>query len=123
MRLTPDDSQVVVRVEEEAGMAAGAGPSRDPVAAETAIEAIGADRGWSIAPNPDRLRKSFSFKTFREAFVAASRVADIADALDHHPDLIVSWGRLDIEIRTHDRDAITGFDIEFVRNVEDALSG
>jgi 4a-hydroxytetrahydrobiopterin dehydratase len=68
------------------------------------------------------LSRTISTDTFRAALVLANRIGDIADAIDHHPDLGVSWGRLTIRICTHDRRegdvALTERDIALAERID-----
>ena len=54
---------------------------------------------WQIGP--DTIRREFSFKTFNAAFGLATRVALLAEAQGHHPELEVGWGRLVVRLSTH----------------------
>lgn len=57
------------------------------------------DPDWKL--NSDHLERLFKFKNFRDAFALASKVADIAESEGHHPDLVVSWGKLVVTLKTH----------------------
>lgn len=48
------------------------------------------------------LLRSFSFKNFAAAMAFAQRVADLAGAADHHPELVISWGRVVVRWWTHE---------------------
>ena len=50
---------------------------------------------WSIvAEETDRLAATFEFADFVAALAFAGRVGDLAEAANHHPMLIVEWGRV-----------------------------
>lgn len=51
--------------------------------------------GWRIVERESvpRLEKSFQFPDFREALAFASRVGELAEQEDHHPAILISWGR------------------------------
>ena len=55
---------------------------------------------WTEANN--KLRKTFQFRDFSEAFAFMSRVALLAEKMDHHPTWTNTWNRVDIELSTHD---------------------
>ena len=55
---------------------------------------------WSEQNN--KLRKSFEFKDFTTAFGFMTRVALVAEKMDHHPTWTNTWNRVDIELSTHD---------------------
>jgi 4a-hydroxytetrahydrobiopterin dehydratase len=48
-----------------------------------------------------RLTRTFRFPDFAAPMAFASRIAAVAEAEEHHPDLHVYWGRLEVEITTH----------------------
>ena len=43
-------------------------------------------KGWSDVPGRDAIAKKFVFKDFNEAFGFMSRVALVAEKMDHHPE-------------------------------------
>src|SRR3989344_633014 len=58
-------------------------------------------QGWMLWPDAKTISKSYKFKNFKEAFSFAAKIADIAESEGHHPELLVSWGRVDVELSTH----------------------
>jgi len=57
--------------------------------------------GWRIVDNT-QLTKTFAFQDFLEAVEFVNKVAEIAEAEDHHPDLrIYSYKKVDVELSTH----------------------
>ena len=50
----------------------------------------------------DRLTKTFKFKDFNEAFGFMTRVALIAEKMDHHPTWTNTWNTVSFELSTHD---------------------
>lgn len=50
----------------------------------------------------NKLKRSFVFKDFTEAFGFMTRVALHAEKMDHHPTWTNTWNRVDIELSTHD---------------------
>lgn len=61
--------------------------------------AAGVAGEWQI--NHGEIRRAFSFKTFNAAFGLATRIALLAEAQGHHPELEVAWGRLVVRLSTH----------------------
>lgn len=55
---------------------------------------------WTEADHA--LRKTFRFADFSEAFAFMTRVALLAEQMNHHPTWTNTWNRVDIELRTHD---------------------
>jgi 4a-hydroxytetrahydrobiopterin dehydratase len=55
---------------------------------------------WTIIED-HHLRKSFLFPDFRKALDFVNRVGELAEEQGHHPDLTLSWGKVDVVIFTH----------------------
>ena len=75
--------------------------------------------GWTV--NDGRLRRELAFADFSEAFGFMTRVALIAEKLDHHPDWSNSWNKVVIEITSHDRGGVTALCVEFANRVNRLL--
>jgi len=54
------------------------------------------------AEENNRLRKTFEFKDFQEAFAFMTRVAFLAEKHQHHPNWSNVYNKVDIELTTHD---------------------
>ncbi len=54
---------------------------------------------WNESDNS--LKKTFKFKTFSEAFAFMTRVALLAEKMDHHPIWTNVWNTVDITLTTH----------------------
>lgn len=50
----------------------------------------------------NKLTKTFTFKDFTEAFGFMTRVAFIAEKMDHHPTWTNTYNKVQIELSTHD---------------------
>lgn len=55
---------------------------------------------WTESDN--KLKKSFQFADFSEAFAFMTRVALLAESMNHHPTWTNTWNRVDIALSTHD---------------------
>ena len=55
---------------------------------------------WTEANN--RLTKTFEFKDFTEAFGFMTRVALVAEKMNHHPTWTNTWYKVSFELSTHD---------------------
>jgi 4a-hydroxytetrahydrobiopterin dehydratase len=56
---------------------------------------------WSVAEDGKRLTRSFEFADFKAAMEFVNRVAEIAEAEGHHPDIAIHWNRVDLVLWTH----------------------
>jgi 4a-hydroxytetrahydrobiopterin dehydratase len=50
----------------------------------------------------NRLKNTFKFKDFKEAFAFMTKVALVAEKMDHHPTWTNTWNVVSIELSTHD---------------------
>lgn len=64
---------------------------------------------WRV-DDKGHLARAFHFRNFREAFELVARIADIADAEDHHPEIRLGWGHVEIELWTHVAGGLTESD-------------
>lgn len=68
----------------------------------------------------NRLKKTFKFKDFNEAFGFMTRVAILAEKMDHHPTWTNTWNTVSFELSTHDAgDKVTDKD----RKLAEAIDG
>jgi 4a-hydroxytetrahydrobiopterin dehydratase len=59
----------------------------------------------------NHLKKTFTFKDFSEAFAFMTRVALIAEKMNHHPTWTNTWNTVAFELSTHDvGDTVTDLD-------------
>ncbi len=75
--------------------------------------------GWKFEDG--FLTKTFLFKNFNETFGFMTRVALIAEKMNHHPDWSGGYKQVVINLRTHDADGITDRDFSFAEKVEALL--
>lgn len=67
------------------------------------------------------LQKEFITKNWKETVFAFNAVASLAEAHWHHPDVLVSYKRLVIKLRTHEKDGITDRDFNLAQEIEKVL--
>lgn len=71
----------------------------------------------------NKLYASFKFKNFIEAFAFISKVALLAEKLNHHPTIINTYNSVELFLYTHDAgDVVTQKDIELAEQIEQLLS-
>lgn len=70
----------------------------------------------------DHVKRSLSFTSFSEAFAFMTRVAFLAEELNHHPEWSNVYNRVEIALTTHDVGGLSEADAEFVTRV-DAILG
>jgi 4a-hydroxytetrahydrobiopterin dehydratase len=73
--------------------------------------------GWEVVEH-HHLRKIFEFENFRDALALVNRVAVIAEAQGHHPDISFGWGHAEITIWTHKIDGLTESDFILAAKID-----
>ena len=76
--------------------------------------------GWEIV-NGHHLHKLVQTKDFAESLALANRIGDLAEKAGHHPDLLVAWGRLGIDLFTHKIDGLTKSDFIVAAKIDELL--
>jgi 4a-hydroxytetrahydrobiopterin dehydratase len=64
---------------------------------------------WNIIET-HHLLKVFPFPDFRTALDFVNKVGQLAEEQDHHPDLFLTWGKVEVKIWTHKIDGLTESD-------------
>ena len=76
--------------------------------------------GWRLVSDRDAIAKSFKFADFNAAFAFMTRVALMAEKLDHHPEWSNVYNRVDIVLATHDAGGLSRRDVTLARFIERA---
>jgi len=72
---------------------------------------------WTTEHN--KLKKTFTFKDFPEAFGFMTKVAIIAEKMNHHPNWTNSWNKVTFELSTHDAgDIVTEKDRKLAEEID-----
>lgn len=74
--------------------------------------------GWT--GGDDFITKVFKFKDFPSAFGFMTRIAIIAETMNHHPEWYNVYNRVDVTLTTHDAGGVTDKDIALAKAMEDA---
>ena len=86
-----------------------------------AAQALKTLPAWSAAEGGrDAIQRSFRFKDFNAAFGFMTRVALLAEKLDHHPEWFNVYNRVDATLATHDADGVTELDLTMARFMDEA---
>ena len=78
--------------------------------------------GWERDSNRS-LRREFSFENFRDAFGFVARVALVAEAEGHHPDIELGWGRAAFDLTTHAASGLTRNDFVMAAKISRLAEG
>jgi 4a-hydroxytetrahydrobiopterin dehydratase len=72
--------------------------------------------GWEI--DGDRLRKRYTLDTFLSAIAFVRRVAELAEAADHHPDILIEYRNVTLTLTTHDSGGLTARDFSLAARID-----
>lgn len=78
--------------------------------------AIGSLPGWSR--KGDALNKTYSFARFADGIRFVQQVAEVADRMNHHPDIDIRYTNIAFSLSTHDAGGITQRDLELATAIE-----
>jgi 4a-hydroxytetrahydrobiopterin dehydratase len=85
----------------------------DDSAIQTALKEL---PGWRR--DGDQLVKTFEFDGFESAMNFVTRVADAAQAADHHPDIDIRWNKVTLALSTHSAGGLTERDTGLAHRIE-----
>jgi len=71
---------------------------------------------WS--GGPDGIERTLQLPSFRAAAEAVSVIADVAEQLDHHPDMDLRWTKVRVAVSTHSAGGLTELDLQLARRVD-----
>ena len=66
----------------------------------------------------NRLRRLFVFATFQDAITFVSQVAEIAEAMNHHPEWRNVYNKIWVELTTHDAGQVTELDFRLANAMD-----
>lgn len=75
-------------------------------------EALSSLPEWSLVDGRDAITRRFQFRDFNAAFGWMTRVALIAEKMDHHPEWMNVYRTVDVTLSTHDAGGLTALDIK-----------
>ncbi|PZN51409.1 MAG: 4a-hydroxytetrahydrobiopterin dehydratase [Proteobacteria bacterium] len=97
--------------------------SRTKLSAQQIDEALAAVPGWALADDGTSIRRIFTFRNFSEAFAFMTRVALVAEKMDHHPDWSNVYKTVEVRLNTHDAGGLTALDFELAGKMNRIFGG
>ena len=71
--------------------------------------------GWSEVSGREAIARTFTFRDFNEAFGFMTRVALVAERMNHHPEWRNVYNRVHVVLTTHDAAGVTALDLELAQ--------
>lgn len=95
----------------------------EPLTEEERADALDALPDWDLDEARDAITRTVQFADFPQAFGFMTRVALVAEKMDHHPEWTNVWNRVDILLTTHDAGGLSPRDIELAQAIDAMLDG
>ncbi len=89
----------------------------------TVAAALAALPGWQAVDGHDAIHKRFVFRDFSEAFGWMTRVALVAEKMDHHPEWFNVYKTVDVTLATHDAGGVTALDVALATAMDQMAGG
>jgi 4a-hydroxytetrahydrobiopterin dehydratase len=71
---------------------------------------------WDLVAG--KLHRDLVFADFVEAFAFMTKVALVAQAMDHHPEWTNVWNRVSIDLITHDTGGLSSLDVQLAQRID-----
>ncbi len=93
-----------------------------PTLAKAQLEALAVQLGneWMVVES-HHLEKSYHFENFRDALAFTNRVGELAERVNHHPDIELGWGRVKLNVWSHDAGGLTEADFVWAAKADALL--
>lgn len=73
--------------------------------------------GWSVSGQA--IARRYEFQDFAAAMAFVNRVAELAEAADHHPDIDIRYNKVILALISHDSGGVTPRDIKMARKINE----
>ncbi len=73
--------------------------------------------GWKTV-DEHHISKTFTFPDFAQALAFVNRVGEVAEQEGHHPDIFLTWGKVEIKTWTHKIDGLTESDFILAAKID-----
>jgi len=87
----------------------------DKLPEERRIEALREIPLWKIVDGRDAISREFVFRNFNEAFAFMTKVAMLAEKMDHHPEWSNVYKTVLVVLTTHDAQGLSEKDIRMAK--------
>lgn len=73
--------------------------------------------GWDV--EGEKLAKSYEFESYLAGVDFACKVANMAEQMDHHPDIEIGYKKVRLSVNTHSVGGLSPYDLELARRVDE----
>ena len=93
-----------------------------PLSEEKCMTLLNELDDWKVVGG-HHLERTFKFPDFLQGLAFVNAIAGVAEDLGHHPDISLGWGRVGIELRTHDIDGLSMADFVLAARIDQLFQG
>lgn len=87
-----------------------------PMSPQEASEILKQTPDWFIVGN--KITKDFKFPDFKTALDFVNKIGKLAEKERHHPDILLSWGKVNVTLTTHDANGLTENDFNLAAKID-----
>ena len=73
-------------------------------------------KDWSL--ESDSINKVFSFASFKESVEFVNKVSEVAEKINHHPEILISFNQVRLLLTTHDEHGLSRKDFELAKEID-----
>ncbi|TGK03828.1 4a-hydroxytetrahydrobiopterin dehydratase [Leptospira semungkisensis] len=75
---------------------------------------------WVIVNNMNepKIQRIYNLKKYADCVSLVSDLGKLADEMDHHPEILLTYGSVKVEIFTHSLNGISNFDLEYAKSAD-----
>ena len=73
---------------------------------------------WALVAGRDAIQRTFTFRDFNEAFGFMTRVALVAERIDHHPEWSNVWNKVSVTLSTHAVGGLSDHDLKLAETID-----
>ncbi|MBM44017.1 MAG: 4a-hydroxytetrahydrobiopterin dehydratase [Phycisphaerae bacterium] len=76
---------------------------------------------WSLSG--DSIQRTFTFDDFNAAIGFVNSLAEMAESMNHHPDILIRWNKVTLTLSTHDAGGLTSRDFDLAGRIDESTAG
>ncbi len=73
---------------------------------------------WTLDAHKASVRKEWNFDSFKTAMHFFAQVGELAEKMDHHPELLSNYTRMRVRLTTHDAYGLTHKDFDLAQQID-----
>jgi len=81
------------------------------------VQALKSLPGWNV--NGNAIERVFEFPNFVEAMGFVNRIAEAAEAVNHHPDITINYNKVKLSLTSHDSGGVTQRDLRMASKINE----